>query len=61
MEVPNLGALAFLAGVLGRTASPISGAMVVVSGIAMVNPLEVSKRTFVPSLIALIALALTIV
>ena len=61
MEVPNLGALAFLAGVLGRTASPISGAMVVVSGIAMVNPLEVSKRTFVPSLVALIALALTIV
>lgn len=44
-----------------RTASPISGAMVVVSGIAMVNPLEVSKRTFVPSLVALIALALTIV
>lgn len=35
--------------------------MVVVSGIAMVNPLEVSKQTFVPSLIALIALALTIV
>lgn len=44
-----------------RTASPISGAMVVVAGIAMVNPLEVSKRTFVPSLITLIALALTIV
>lgn len=44
-----------------RTASPISGAMVVVSGIAMVNPLEVSKRTFVLSLVALIALALTIV
>ena len=61
MEIPNLGAMAFLAGVLGRTASPIAGAMVVVSGIAMVNPLEVSKRTIVPSFVAVIALALVIV
>lgn len=61
MEVPNLGALAFLAGVLGRTSSPIAGAMVVVSGLAMVNPLEVAKRTIIPCFVAVILLAIFMV
>ena len=61
MDVPHLGALAFLAGALGRTSSPIAGAMVIVSGIAMANPIEVAKRTIVPCFISTVVLALIIV
>lgn len=60
MDIPHLGALAFLSGALGRTSSPIAGAMVVVSGIAMANPVEVAKRTLPVCLISTIVLALTI-
>ena len=61
MDVPHLGALAFLAGALGRTSSPIAGAMVIVAGIAMANPIEVAKRTALPMTAATIALALFMV
>ena len=61
MDVPHLGALAFLAGSLGRTSSPIAGAMVIVAGIAMANPIEVAKRTIVPCFISTVVLALIIV
>ena len=61
MDVPHLGALAFLAGALGRTSSPIAGAMVIVAGIAMANPIEVAKRTIVPCFISTVVLALIIV
>ena len=61
MEIPNLGALAFLTGTLGRTSSPIAGAMIVVSGLAMVSPIEVAKRTAIPCFCAVIVLALVMV
>ena len=61
MDIPHLGALAFLAGALGRTSSPIAGAMVIVAGIAMANPIEVAKRTIVPCFISTVVLALIIV
>ena len=61
MEIHSLGALAFLTGALGRTMSPIAGAMVVVSGIAMVSPMEVAKRTAVPVTAAVFALAILMV
>lgn len=61
MEIKALGALAFLTGALGRTMSPIAGAMVVVAGIAMANPIEVAKRTIVPCFIGVIILAMIIV
>ena len=57
MEIKALGALAFLTGALGRTMSPIAGAMVVVSGIAMANPMDVAKRTALPCTIAVFVLA----
>jgi len=50
-----------LTGALGRTMSPIAGAMVVVSGIAMVSPMEVAKRTAVPVTAAVFALAILMV
>lgn len=61
MDIPHLGALAFLSGALGRTSSPIAGAMMVVAGIAMANPVEVAKRTIVPCFIGVVVLAIIIV
>ena len=61
MEIKALGALAFLTGALGRTMSPIAGAMVVVSGIAMANPMDVAKRTALPCTVAVFMLALFMV
>ena len=61
MEIKALGALAFLTGALGRTMSPIAGAMVVVAGIAMANPMDVAKRTALPCTIAVFVLALFMV
>ena len=61
MQTHALGGLAFLTGALGRTSSPIAGAMVIVSGIAMVSPMEVVKRTALPVFAAVVFLALFMV
>ena len=61
MTTEGLGGLAFLTGALGRTSSPLAGACIVLSGIAMVNPVEVVKRTCVPVFVAVIACALLMV
>lgn len=61
MQVPNLGALALIAGALGRTMSPISGAAIVISGLAMVQPLQMVKRTALPMVVAVIVLAFIMV
>lgn len=61
MEIKALGALAFLTGALGRTMSPIAGAMVVVAGLAMANPMDVAKRTALPCTVAVFVLALFMV
>lgn len=46
---------------LGRTASPIAGALVAVSGIAGVSSFQVAKRTIIPMAVAFVlVLALTI-
>lgn len=44
LTIQSLGTLASLAGALGRTMSPVSGACIVAAGIAQVNPIEVAKR-----------------
>lgn len=61
MTIEGLGGLAFLSGALGRTMSPLAGVTILVSGIAMVNPLEVVKRTFIPCIVAVVACALLMV
>ncbi len=61
MTIEGLGGLAFLTGALGRTMSPLAGVTILVSGIAMVNPLEVVKRTFIPCTIAVLACAILMV
>ncbi len=61
MSIPGLGALAFLTGALGRTMSPLAGVTILVSGIAMVSPIEVIKRTALPCFVAVICCALLMV
>ena len=61
MTIPDLGYLASIAGAFGRASSPLAGGMIVISGIAMVSPLEVVKRTAIPMLLAVIACALLMV
>jgi len=52
LSIPTLGSIANLAGALGRTMSPVAGAAIVCAGIAKVNPIELSKRTWPGMLIA---------
>ena len=61
MSIHGLGALAFLTGALGRTMSPLAGVTILVSGIAMVSPVEVIKRTAIPCTIAVLACAILMV
>lgn len=61
MTIEGLGGLAFLTGALGRTMSPLAGVTILVSGIAMVNPLDVVKRTAIPCFVAVLACALLMV
>lgn len=53
----NLGMGAAIAGALGRTASPIAGVTIVCAGLAMVNPLEMVKRTAPGMILATLFLA----
>lgn len=58
MTIANIGSIATLAGCLGRTMSPLAGAAIVCSGLAMINPLEISKRNALPMVAALIIITL---
>jgi len=44
MEIVNMGSLATLGGVFGRTMSPIAGVTIVCALIAGANPMDVAKR-----------------
>lgn len=61
MQVPQLGALAFISGALGRTMSPLAAGMIVICGIAQVNPFEVAKRTAVPCIVSMLVIAVMMV
>ena len=56
MTVEGLGYLAVLAGHFGRLSSPLAGGMILVAGVAGVNPMEIVKRTAPAMLAALILL-----
>ena len=43
--IDGLGYLAMMAAGIGRMASPLAGGIIVLSGIAMVSPMEIVKRT----------------
>jgi C4-dicarboxylate transporter len=55
MDVISMGSIATLAGCLGRCMSPLAGAAIVCSGLAKVNPMEIAKRTAIPSIAGMVA------
>ena len=55
MEIHNLGMLAAFTGGLGRTASPLAGGVILVAGLAGVNPMDIVKRSAPVAVIGLIA------
>ena len=57
LTVVQLGAVAQMAAGIGRTMSPIAGGVIILAGIAGVNPLEVAKRTALPCIAAVIVMA----
>ena len=61
MTIEGLGGLAFITGALGRTMSPLAGVTILVSGLAMVSPIEVIKRTAIPCTVAVFVVALLMV
>jgi DcuC family C4-dicarboxylate transporter len=54
MTIVDMGSLATLGGCLGRTMSPLAGAAIVCAGLALVNPLEILKRNWLGTTLALI-------
>ncbi len=52
LTVVQLGAIAQVAGALGRTMSPVAGCCIVLAGFAGVNPMDMIKRTAIPCIIA---------
>ncbi|OFS08268.1 C4-dicarboxylate transporter DcuC [Hafnia sp. HMSC23F03] len=60
MNPTNLGTAAAFASYLGRTASPLSAAAIVVAGMAGVSPIELIKRTAPVMLIGLVLLIILI-
>lgn len=53
--IERMGSLAALSGAIGRTMSPLAGAVIVCAGIAKVAPLDVAKRTALGMILGLIS------
>ena len=49
----NMGAMTVLSGGIGRSLSPVAGAMIICAGIAKVSPIAVSRWICLPMICAL--------
>lgn len=58
LTIVQLGAVAQIAAGLGRSMSPVAGGVIILAGIAGVNPMEIVKRTALPAIVALIVVTL---
>ena len=56
MTIDGLGYLAMMSAGIGRMASPLAGGIILLSGVAMVSPVEVVKRTAPAAVLMLIGL-----
>ena len=54
LTIVQLGAVAQIAAGLGRSMSPVAGGVIILAGIAGVNPMEIVKRTALPCLVAVV-------
>ena len=59
-EQDRLGMAVAISGALGRSASPIAGACIVCAGLAMVNPIQIAKRTALGMFISVCVIAFVI-
>lgn len=55
LQIDSLGYLAAMAASFGRPASPLCGGLILIAGIAGVNPVDVAKRTAPAMFICLVA------
>lgn len=55
MTIENLGSLSALSGAIGRSMSPLAGAVIVCAGFAKVSTIDVAKRTALGMVLALIS------
>lgn len=56
LEIADLGWLAVISGSFGRLSSPLCGGLILVAGIASVNPMEIVKRS-APIMLAMVCAA----
>ena len=59
-EQDKLGMAVAISGALGRSASPIAGACIVCAGLAMVNPIQIAKRTALGMFLSVCVIAFVI-
>ncbi|TCS76778.1 C4-dicarboxylate transporter DcuC [Pectinatus cerevisiiphilus] len=59
-NIISLGSMAQIGAGLGRTMSPVAGSAILIAKIANVNPLELSKRTALPTIIATLVVMFTL-
>lgn len=53
LDIMNMGAMTVLSGGIGRSISPVAGAMIICAGLAKVNPITVTRWIALPMLVAL--------
>ncbi len=53
LDIMNMGAMTVLSGGIGRSISPVAGAMIICAGLAKVSPITVSRWIVLPMLAAL--------
>jgi DcuC family C4-dicarboxylate transporter len=54
LTIVQLGSVAQIAAGLGRSMSPVAGGVIILAGIAGVNPMEIAKRTAIPCIVGVI-------
>lgn len=58
LTIVQLGSVAQIAAGLGRSMSPVAGGVIILAGIAGVNPMEIVKRTALPCLVTVVVVTL---
>lgn len=60
LDIMNMGAMTVLSGGIGRSVSPVAGAMIICAGLAHVNPITVTRWIALPMLVALAFVTVTL-
>ena len=60
LDIMNMGAMTVLSGGIGRSVSPVAGAMIICAGLAKVSPITVTRWIALPMLCALAFVTVTL-